>query len=79
VALVRTDISGESSASIIRVTRIGELGIKLAVTSNLRTLRRKSTKYLGHAHRIGRTRPRFVSAKKCLAMDHGVLRTGPVI
>jgi hypothetical protein len=31
VALVRTDISEELSASIIRVTRIGELGTKLAI------------------------------------------------
>jgi hypothetical protein len=37
VALVRTDISEESSVSFIRVTRIGELGM-LAVTSNRRTL-----------------------------------------
>jgi hypothetical protein len=37
VALVRTDILEERSASIIRVTRIGELGTTLAV-SNLRTL-----------------------------------------
>jgi hypothetical protein len=34
VALVRTNISEKHSASIIRVTRIGELGMKLAVTSN---------------------------------------------
>jgi hypothetical protein len=34
VALVRTDVSEELSASIIRVTRIGELGITLVVTSN---------------------------------------------
>jgi hypothetical protein len=40
VALVRTDVSEERSASIIRVTRIGELGTTLAVTSNRRTLRR---------------------------------------
>jgi hypothetical protein len=33
VALARTDVSEELSASIIRVTRIGELGT-LAVTSN---------------------------------------------
>jgi hypothetical protein len=33
VALVRTDVSEERIASIIRVTRIGELGT-LAVTSN---------------------------------------------
>jgi hypothetical protein len=34
-ALVRTDVSEELSSSIIRVTRIGELGT-LAVTSNRR-------------------------------------------
>jgi demethoxyubiquinone hydroxylase (CLK1/Coq7/Cat5 family) len=34
VALVRTDVSEELSASIIRVTRIGELGTALVVTSN---------------------------------------------
>jgi hypothetical protein len=31
---VRTDVSEELSSSIIRVTRIGQLGITLAVTSN---------------------------------------------
>jgi L-ribulose-5-phosphate 3-epimerase UlaE len=40
VALVMTDVSEELSASFIRVTRIGELGTTLAVTSNRRTLRR---------------------------------------
>jgi hypothetical protein len=39
VALVRTDVLEELSASIIRVTRIGELGTTLAVTSNRRTPR----------------------------------------
>jgi hypothetical protein len=34
VDLVRTDVSEELSASIIRVTRIGELRTTLAVTSN---------------------------------------------
>jgi hypothetical protein len=34
VAFVKTDVSEEPSASIIRVTRIGELGKTLAVTSN---------------------------------------------
>jgi hypothetical protein len=38
VAFVRTDVSKELSASIIRVTRTGELGTTLAVTSNRRTL-----------------------------------------
>jgi hypothetical protein len=36
VALVRTDVSEVLSASFIRETRIGELGITLAVTSNRR-------------------------------------------
>jgi hypothetical protein len=36
VVLVKTDISEEPSASIIRVTRIGELGTTLAVTRNRR-------------------------------------------
>jgi hypothetical protein len=35
VALVRTDVSEELSASIIRVTRISELGTTLVVTSSL--------------------------------------------
>jgi hypothetical protein len=37
VALVRTDVSEELSASFIRVTIIGELGTTLAVNSNRRT------------------------------------------
>jgi hypothetical protein len=43
MALVRTDISEELRASFIRVTRIGELGTTLAVTSNRRKLRRNTT------------------------------------
>jgi hypothetical protein len=42
VALVRTDVSEELSASFIRVARIGELGTALAVTNSRRTLRRNS-------------------------------------
>jgi hypothetical protein len=38
MALVRTDVSEELSASLITVTRIGELGTTLAVTINQRTL-----------------------------------------
>jgi hypothetical protein len=34
VALVRTDVSQERIAPIIRVTRIGDVGTALAVTSN---------------------------------------------
>jgi hypothetical protein len=43
VALVRTEVSKERSASIIRVTRFGELGTMLAVTSNRRSLRRRDS------------------------------------
>jgi hypothetical protein len=42
VALVRTDVSEDLSASFIRVTGIGELGTTLAVSSNRRTLRRNT-------------------------------------
>jgi hypothetical protein len=38
--LVRTDVSEERCAFVIRVTRIGELGTTLSLTSNRRTLRR---------------------------------------
>jgi hypothetical protein len=42
VALVRTDVSEEHSASIIRVTIMGELGATLTVTGNRRKLLRNS-------------------------------------
>jgi hypothetical protein len=42
VALVRTYVSEELSATFIRVTRICELGTTVAVTSNRRTLRRNT-------------------------------------
>jgi hypothetical protein len=38
VALVRADVSEELSASITKVTRIGELGRTLAVTCSVRRL-----------------------------------------
>jgi hypothetical protein len=41
VALIRTDVSEELSASFVWVTRIGELETTLAATSNRRTLRKK--------------------------------------
>jgi hypothetical protein len=39
---LRSAVSEELGASIIKVTRIGELGTTLAVTSNRRTLRRNA-------------------------------------
>jgi hypothetical protein len=59
VALVRSDVSEEPGASFIRVTRIGELGTTLSVTSNRRTLRRNTTRRnipedtILHSHRRG--------------------------
>jgi hypothetical protein len=46
VALVRTDVSEEHSASFIRVARIGELETTLAVTSNRRSVRVPSSPIL---------------------------------
>jgi hypothetical protein len=40
MALVGSDVSEERSASIIRETRIGELGTTLIVSSNRSTLRK---------------------------------------
>jgi hypothetical protein len=42
VVLVRTDVSEEHIASIIRGTTIGQLGTTLAVTTNRSTLRNSS-------------------------------------
>jgi hypothetical protein len=45
VAPIRTDVSEERNACIIRVTRMSELGTTLAVTSNRSRLRRENLKY----------------------------------
>jgi hypothetical protein len=63
VALVRTDVSEELSAFFIRVTRIGELGTTLAVTSNLRTLRNIPQDSILHSHR--RENPKSYETLKC--------------
>jgi hypothetical protein len=49
VALVRADILEEVSATIIRVTRIGELGTTLAVTSNRPTRRNTPEDTIQHS------------------------------
>jgi hypothetical protein len=46
VALVRTDVSEELSASFIRATRIGEPETTLDVTSNRHTLRASVASYI---------------------------------
>jgi hypothetical protein len=47
VALIRTDVSEEHSASI-RVTRLGELETTLTATSNRHTLQRASVASCSH-------------------------------
>jgi hypothetical protein len=42
VSLLRADVSEERNTSIIRVTRVSELEITLAVTSSRRTLQRNT-------------------------------------
>jgi hypothetical protein len=60
VALVRTDVSEELSASFIRVTRIGELGTTLAVTSNRRTLRKiPKRRFLQEPHGVASQKMAF--------------------
>jgi hypothetical protein len=67
VALVRTDVSEEPGASIIRMTRIGELGTTLAVTSNRRTLSSSETSVLipedGILHSYRREKPQILHCK----------------
>jgi hypothetical protein len=46
VALVRTDDSEESITYIIRVMRISEIGVRLAIASNRRKLRRNNMEKL---------------------------------
>jgi hypothetical protein len=43
MALIKTDVSEEHSASFIRLTTFGELRTTLAVTSNRGTLRRNTS------------------------------------
>jgi hypothetical protein len=45
VVLIRTDVSDELRATFIRVTRIGELGTTLVLTSNWCTVRASVASY----------------------------------
>jgi hypothetical protein len=60
VAVVRTDVSEERSSSFIRVTRIGELGTTLDVTSNRRTLQRNTKWYFFETSVLTRSTRRII-------------------
>jgi hypothetical protein len=64
LALVRTDVAEERSASFIAVARIGELGTTLAVTSIIHMLRRNV--FLSSARRL-RVKPSVVPSSQILA------------
>jgi hypothetical protein len=78
VAVVRTDVSDEISASFIRVTRIGVLGTTLAVTSNRRSLRTLShsividgqddVSHIGPSSTLFNLRLRTLTSKKSKAI-----------
>jgi hypothetical protein len=63
VALVRTDVSEETSASFIRVTRIGELGTTLTATSNRRALRRNTRRFLQEPHGVTSQKTPFFGSR----------------
>jgi hypothetical protein len=73
VALVTADISWERSASVITVTRIDELGTMLAVTSNLRTLRRNAIawrRYFPPKRRFVQEPHRINTPEDCILHSH---------
>jgi hypothetical protein len=80
VALVRTDVSEEPSASFIRVTRIGELGTTLDATSNRCTtvLTRATRRNIPedtilHSHRCENLKSYTVYCELYLYMSQGQL------
>jgi hypothetical protein len=76
VALVRTDVSEESIAPIIKMTRIGELGTS-TVTTNRRRLRRNATFLwnLGSYKSDMASRPRIWNSLRYLQHGSVILST----
>jgi hypothetical protein len=66
VVLVRTDFSEELSAFIIRVTRIGELGTTLDITSKRRTLRRNTSEL-------------YTSSQRSSVASYGYVPSSPIL
>jgi hypothetical protein len=79
VALVRTDVSEEFSASFIRVTRIGEFGTTLAVTSNRLTLGRNTKvppkrRFLQEPHGVTYQKTPFFIVTATKTSNHTTIR-----
>jgi hypothetical protein len=69
VALTGIDVSEETSASIIRVTRIREAGITPAINSNRRKLRRNTMYYFQY----------FSSQRAWLLVTANVVPSSPLL
>jgi hypothetical protein len=67
MVLVRTYVSEERNASLIRVTRIGDLGTTSAVSNNRRTQRRNIS---CHPDGVGDTFLRNVDSNKSHTAEH---------
>jgi hypothetical protein len=73
VALVRTEVSEELSASFIRVTRIDELGTTLAVTNNQHTLCEEISRGVTSQKTPLKKKREYNSNVKCL-LDKNLLK-----
>jgi hypothetical protein len=71
VAVVSTDISEECMASIMRMTRIGELGTILAVTSNQHMLWRNTVYLLYYTIQYNTIQYNTISSQHASVVSYG--------
>jgi hypothetical protein len=74
VVLLRTDVSEKSSASITRVTKISEVGIKLAVILMMQKLGSPETSVLTRATWRNIPEERMLHTYSCLELFGSVFR-----
>jgi hypothetical protein len=77
VTLVRTDVSEELNASIIRMARIRELGTTVAVTSNRRKLRRNAANVIPSSPTLVTLKMEELSSSETLAITRVTRRNIP--